>query len=84
MGKYNPSILVMTADKIREAIDKVKSGDIGLASSEVATTRGDDEGGISSTATRRKCGPCNDGNHGLCEGRLMCDCDDSSHQGQAH
>jgi hypothetical protein len=70
----------MTADKIREAFDKVKSGDIGLASSEVATTRGD-EGGISST-TRRKCGPCNDGNHGQCEGEHVCDCDHPSHQGE--
>lgn len=74
----------MTADKIREAIDKVKSGDIGLASSEVATTRADDEGGISST-TRRKCGPCNDERHDDCAGRDMCDCDHPSHhQGQAH
>jgi len=70
----------MSGDKIREVIDKVKSGDIGLASSEVATNK-TDEGRISST-TRRTCGPCNAGNHGQCEGDHVCDCDDSSHQGQ--
>ena len=72
----------MSEDQIREAIDKVKSGDIGLASSEVATTGADDEGGITSTTTRRRCGPCNTGNHGRCEGEHVCDCDDASHQGQ--
>ena len=73
----------MSADIIREAIDKVKSGDIGLASSEVATTRTDDEGGTSSSTTRRKCGPCNDDNHGQCEGEHVCDCAHPSHKGEA-
>ncbi len=72
----------MSGDKIREVIEKVKSGDIGLASSEVATNK-TDEGGISST-TKRKCSPCNAGNHGQCEGEHVCDCDDPAHQGQAH
>ena len=68
------------SEGIREAMDKVKSGEIQLGTAEVETT-GTDEGGISST-TRRKCGPCNDGRHGDCEGNHVCDCDHPSHQGQ--
>lgn len=71
----------MSADKIKEAMDKFKSGDIGLASSEVAMTTTDDEGGTSST-TRRKCGACNAGTHGQYEGEHVCDCDHPSHQGE--
>jgi hypothetical protein len=70
----------MSGNKIREVIEKVKSGDIGLASSEVATNK-TDEGGTSSI-TRRICGPCNAGNHGQCDGEHVCDCDDPAHQGQ--
>jgi len=67
----------MSGDKIREVIEKVKSGDIGLASSEVATNK-TDEGGISST-TKGRCGPCNVGKHGDCQGKGVCDCDHPSH-----
>ena len=70
----------MSEDKIRDILDKVNSGEIGLGSTEVETTR-TDEGRISST-TRRRCGPCNIGKHGQCEGAHVCDCDDASHQGQ--
>lgn len=73
-----------TEDKLRGMVDKV-SEEMGLASSEVATTRTDaDEGGVSSTM-RRRCGPCNIGNHEGCEGEHVCDCDHPSHQprGQA-
>ena len=71
--------MLMSEDRMRDVMDKVKSGEIPLGSTEVETT-GIDEGGISST-TRRKCGPCNDGRHGDCEGNHVCDCDHPSHQG---
>ncbi len=70
----------MSDDRIREVMDKVNRGEISLGSTEVRTER-TDEGGISSI-TRRICGPCDAGNHGQCEGEHVCDCDDSSHQGQ--
>lgn len=70
----------MSDDKIKDVTGKVNRGEIGLGSTEVTTSRTDD-GGISST-TRRKCGPCNDGRHGDCEGDHMCDCDHPVHQGQ--
>jgi hypothetical protein len=70
------------SDKIREVMDKVNRGEIGLGSTEVETTRSD-EGGVSST-TRRRCGHCNIGDHGNCEGEHVCDCDHPSHQRQAH
>jgi hypothetical protein len=69
------------SEGIKEAMDKVKSGEIQLGSTEVETTRAD-EGGISS-ATRGKCGPCNVGKHGDCQGKGVCDCDHPVHnQGQ--
>jgi hypothetical protein len=69
------------SEGIKEAMDKVKSGEIHLGSTEVETTRAD-EGRVTST-TRGKCGPCNVGKHGDCQGRGVCDCDHPVHsQGQ--
>jgi hypothetical protein len=67
-------------DKAREFIDKINRGEIGLDSVAV-DTRQTDEGGISST-TKRKCGPCNVGKHGECQGRGVCDCDHPTHHQQ--
>jgi hypothetical protein len=67
----------MSEDKIRDIIDRVNRGEIGLASVEVTTSRID--GGRISSTMKKKCGPCNIGNHGECEGDLVCDCDHTSH-----
>jgi hypothetical protein len=60
-------------EKVRRFIDAVNRGEIPFSAIEVDTRRSD-EGGISST-TRRRCGPCNGGNHGECESEHVCDCD---------
>jgi hypothetical protein len=71
----------MSDDKAREYIDKVNSGEIPMGSTEVRTER-TDEGRVTST-TRGKCGPCNVGKHGDCQGKGVCDCDHPVHnQGQ--
>ena len=67
-------------DKAREYIDKVNSGEIVLDSVAVKTEQ-TDEGGITST-TEKKCGPCNVGKHGDCQGRGVCDCDHPTHHYQ--
>jgi hypothetical protein len=78
----------MAEDKIREVIDKVKSGDIGLAPSELATDRTDEGEKISSAKKKKMCDPCNIGKHPECEGDLVCGCDHPMHRpqtgGQAH
>jgi hypothetical protein len=69
-----------TDDKAREVIDKVNRGETGLGSS-TFTTEETGQGVVRQT-TKGKCGPCNVGKHGECQGRGVCDCDHPSHRYQ--